>query len=177
MSKERSREWRRTQARKHGIDKVKSKPSSETNEKNWKFLYTRSVKLYRTMQLKTIWPKREWNKLMIAAEPIKVLFVCSQNQWRSPTGEAVFRKDTGLSVRSAGTSRKAKRALSVSDIRWADVILVMEEKHKSRIKAEYRNETRYKQLHVLDIPDDYRFMDPELVMIIRQKSEHLIWGE
>ncbi len=114
--------------------------------------------------------------MKFSAEPIKVLFVCSQNQWRSPTGETIFRKDMGLSVRSAGTSRKAKRTLSVTDIRWADIILVMEEKHKSRIKAHFRNEMRHKLLHVLDIPDEYRFMDPELVDIIRQKSEPLIWN-
>ena len=111
------------------------------------------------------------------SEPIKVLFVCSKNQWRSPTGEAVFRKDAGLSVRSAGTARSAKRKLSVADIRWADVILVMEDKHKSRIRAEFRDEVRYKALHVLDIPDEYRFMDDDLVELIRAKAEPLIWGD
>ena len=110
-------------------------------------------------------------------EPIKVLFVCSKNQWRSPTGEAVFRKDAGLAVRSAGTARSAKRKLSVADIRWADVILVMEDKHKSRIRAEFRDEVRYKTLHVLDIPDEYRFMDDDLVELIRAKSEPLIWAD
>ncbi|MEO0479215.1 MAG: phosphotyrosine protein phosphatase [Planctomycetota bacterium] len=97
-----------------------------------------------------------------------VLFVCSKNQWRSPTGEEVFRRSSGLSVRSAGTSRSARRQVTVKDIRWADVILVMEQKHKSRLMAEFRDEVRYTELHVLDIPDDYGFMDPELVELLRE---------
>ncbi|MBJ3315215.1 hypothetical protein JGB92_26055, partial [Salmonella enterica subsp. enterica serovar Typhimurium] len=45
----------------------------------------------------------------------------------------------------------------------ADVICVMEQKHKDRLMAEYRRIIENKPLHVLDIPDDYRYMDPELV--------------
>jgi len=105
---------------------------------------------------------------------VNVLFVCSRNQWRSPTGERVWRQASGVSVRSAGTSRSARRRLTVADLRWADLVFVMEEKHKSRIRADFRDEIRYKQLHVLDIPDDYQFMDPELIEIIKARTEPLI---
>ncbi|NQY14301.1 MAG: protein tyrosine phosphatase [Henriciella sp.] len=108
---------------------------------------------------------------------MRILFVCSKNQCRSPTGETVFRKTPGLSVRSAGTSRSAKRTISVADIRWADVILVMEDKHRARLRAQFRDEVRYKALHVLDIPDDYQYMDPALIQIIRDKAEPLIWRD
>ena len=108
---------------------------------------------------------------------MNILFVCSRNQWRSPTGEKVFAKDPAVSARSAGTSRNARRRITVADIRWADVILVMEDKHKSRIRADFRTETQFKPLHVLDIPDDYQFMDPELVEIIRQRTEAIIFGD
>jgi len=111
---------------------------------------------------------------MADAEPLKVLFVCSRNQWRSPTAEQVWKNESGLSVRSAGVSRSARRRLTVADLRWADLILVMEEKHKSRIRAEHRDEVRYKALHVLDIPDDYQFMQPELVEVLRLKVAPLI---
>lgn len=114
---------------------------------------------------------------MTDVQPINVLFVCSKNQWRSPTGEAVFRKEAGIAVRSAGTARSAKRTLLVADIRWADVILVMEDKHKSRIRRAFRDDIRFKALHVLDIPDEYRYMDAELVAIIRAKAEPLIWAD
>jgi predicted protein tyrosine phosphatase len=101
--------------------------------------------------------------------PIHVLFVCSRNQWRSPTAEQVWRKHAGLSVRSCGTSRRVRRRLTVADIRWADLIFVMEQKHKSRIQADFRDETRFKPLYVLHIPDNYQYMDAELIELVREK--------
>jgi protein-tyrosine-phosphatase len=32
-----------------------------------------------------------------------LLFICSRNQWRSPTAEAIWRRRPGFNVRSAGT--------------------------------------------------------------------------
>ncbi|POP42023.1 phosphotyrosine protein phosphatase [Superficieibacter electus] len=94
---------------------------------------------------------------------MNVLFICSRNQWRSPTAEQVFRRYPALSVRSAGTSRNARKRVSHDLLRWADVICVMEQKHKDRLMAEYPRLLENKPLHILDIPDDYRYMDPALV--------------
>ena len=165
----RSRAWRRAQRRKHGGNTYKPEPRACWQEKPWRLLYFRAAKLKRAQQLGRFWPHREWERVLHDAESIKVLFVCSKNQWRSPTAEAVFRKDPGLSVRSAGTSRSAKRTLSVMDIRWADMIIVMEDKHRARLRAQFRDELRYKTVHVLDIPDLYRFMNPELIEILEAK--------
>lgn len=173
----RTRDWRRAQARKHGTHTPKPPYRACYEEKRWRLLYFRSAKLNRARQLGYFWPHREWEALMNDADPIKVLFVCSMNKWRSPTGEKIFAKTPGLSVRSAGTVRGSKRTLSVSDIRWADVILVMEDKHKARIDARFRYEVRYKRLHVLDIPDEYRYMDPDLVELLQAKAEPLIWAD
>jgi predicted protein tyrosine phosphatase len=96
---------------------------------------------------------------------MNVLFVCSRNQWRSPTAEQVWRRIAGVNVRSAGTSPKAKRPVNVADLQWADVIFVMEPKHKQRLQADFRQCLNGKRIEVLDIPDDYQFMDPELVEI------------
>ena len=92
-----------------------------------------------------------------------VYFICSRNQWRSPTGEQVWRNHPDLAVRSAGTSPKAKRTMNAKDIQWADVIFVMEEKHKSRLMAQFTRLLNYKDVQVLDIPDEYQYMDNELV--------------
>lgn len=92
-----------------------------------------------------------------------LLFICSRNQWRSPTAETVWRKHPDFNVRSAGTSPKARKTVSSADIRWADTIFVMEEKHKSRLKAEFTRMLSHKPIHVLDIPDDYQYMDEVLV--------------
>ena len=92
-----------------------------------------------------------------------LLFICSRNQWRSPTAEEIWRKKPGVNVRSAGTSPKAKKTVSSADIRWADVIFVMEKKHKNRLAAEFTRMLERKVIHVLDIPDEYKYMDPELI--------------
>ncbi|MEL6862410.1 MAG: hypothetical protein AAGL11_11270 [Pseudomonadota bacterium] len=174
---DRTRAWRRAQRRKHGGHTHNTCPRACWQEKQWRLLYFRSAKLKRAQQLGRFWPYREWERELTEAEPKKVLFVCSKNKWRSPTAEAVFRKDAGLEVRSAGTSRQAKRPISVADIRWADIILVMEDKHRARLRAQFRDEVRYKTMHALDIPDLYRFMDPDLIEIVRDKAEPLIWGD
>mgnify|MGYP000877850600 CR=1 FL=1 len=97
-----------------------------------------------------------------------LLFICSRNQWRSPTAERVWRAHPELSVRSAGTSPNARRTVSAEDIRWADVVFVMEEKHKSRLVAEFTRLLAHKPIYVLDIPDEYPYMDAALVEQIQQ---------
>ncbi|MCF7514600.1 phosphotyrosine protein phosphatase [Pseudoalteromonas sp. L23] len=103
-----------------------------------------------------------------------VLFICSRNQWRSPTAERIWKNDPGISVRSAGTSPRARRSVNASDIEWADTILVMEEKHKSRLRAQYANLLRYKNVQVLDIPDEYQFMDDELVTLLHDSVASIL---
>ena len=96
---------------------------------------------------------------------MNLLFVCSKNQWRSPTAEAIYRNRADLNVRSAGTSATARRSVNAGDIRWAEHILVMEHKHKERLKEKFAVELGRKKIHVLDIPDDFQFMDPDLVAL------------
>ena len=103
-----------------------------------------------------------------------VLFICSRNQWRSPTAEHIFRKHPLMSVRSAGTSPNARRKVSADDIHWAEVIFVMEEKHKSRLVAEFSRLLDCKTIHVLDIPDEYKYMDPELVEQLEQSVSAIL---
>lgn len=99
---------------------------------------------------------------------MNILFICSRNQWRSPTAERVFSVGYGVSTRSAGTSKHAKHTVSSKDIAWADLIFVMEQKHKQNIKEKFQNQLQHKQVIVLDIPDDYPYMDEELIEILKQ---------
>jgi predicted protein tyrosine phosphatase len=108
------------------------------------------------------------------APRLHVLFVCSRNQWRSPTGEQVWRRHPAVEVRSGGTSPNARHPVSSRDIEWADVILAMEEKHKSRLVAAFRAAMAGKRVHVLDIPDDYRYMAPELVELLGDPVAQLL---
>lgn len=97
---------------------------------------------------------------------INALFVCSRNQWRSPTAEHVFSDDARFFVRSRGLSPRSPRRLFEDDLAWADVVFVMESDHLSRIKSTMRDALGNTPVHVLDIPDDYHYMDPELVNLL-----------
>ena len=103
-----------------------------------------------------------------------VLFICSRDQWRSPTAEQIFLKHPLMSVRSAGTSPNARHKVSADDIRWANVIFVMEEKHKSRLVADFSRWLDGKTIHVLDIPDEYKYMNPELVEQLEQSVSAIL---
>ena len=103
---------------------------------------------------------------MADAEPVKILFVCSQNRLRSPTGEKVFNGVAGVEARSAGTARDAAHAVQMEDIRWADMLVCMEDKHARRLQADFRQAVAFKPIHVLGIPDDFKFMQTELVELL-----------
>jgi predicted protein tyrosine phosphatase len=103
----------------------------------------------------------------MSGKRLKVLFVCSRNQWRSPTAESMYRNNTLIHARSAGTSSNSRKRVSIKDIEWCDLILVMEKKHKQRLIADFAEAVRRRPLHVLDIEDNYSFMDPELVQELR----------
>ncbi|WP_309385322.1 low molecular weight protein tyrosine phosphatase family protein [Cerasicoccus frondis] len=100
----------------------------------------------------------------------RILFVCSRNQWRSPTAEHVYRGDPRVEVRSAGVSQSARHVISQSDVDWADLILVMAPEHKRRILQHFR-EGSLPPVECLDIPDDFRYMDDALVQLVRESTE------
>jgi predicted protein tyrosine phosphatase len=147
----------------------------QRKEKNWKHLYTRSEKLKRASQLGMEYPVVPEHKFA-NREHINVLFVCSRNQWRSPTAERMFKGHPVIIPRSAGTSLSARHHISHVDIDWADVIMVMEDKHRQRILAEYTRLVEHTPIHVLDIPDDYKYMDPELMELLEQAVEPLLFA-
>lgn len=100
--------------------------------------------------------------------------MCSRNQWRSPTAEKVWRDRFGFRTRSCGTSSKARKTISASDLKWADLVFVMEQKHKNRIQASFKQLVQYKEIVVLDIPDNYQYLDPELVIIFESIAQQYI---
>jgi predicted protein tyrosine phosphatase len=144
-------------------------------QKNWKHMYTRSEKLKRSEQLGIAYPVVPGHKL-VDRERVNVLFVCSRNQWRSPTAERMYKKHPVIVARSAGTSPNARHRISIGDVRWADVIMVMEDKHRERVVAEFSRQVEHTPIHVLDIPDEYAFMAPELIEVLEQTVEPLLFA-
>ena len=104
---------------------------------------------------------------------LNLLFVCSKNKWRSPTAETIYRQDSRLQVRSAGTSSSAKKRISEKDLNWAEIVLVMENKHKNIITSQYRH-LDLPEIIVLDIPDDYQYMSDELIEMIQTSVEGIL---
>ncbi len=85
----------------------------------------------------------------------------------------MYRNDQRINVRSAGMSSKSNHELSDEDILWANVILVMEQGYKKRIAEHFRH-LELPRIESLDIPDEYQYMDDELVGLIRTAVEYQI---
>jgi len=104
----------------------------------------------------------------------KILFVCAQNKLRSPTAEAIFSKFDQLDCLSAGIHSSANNPLDRELIAWADVIFVMEKKHKAKIQQRFRSSLNGKRIISLDIPDQFQYMDPALIALLEKRvSPHI----
>jgi predicted protein tyrosine phosphatase len=99
----------------------------------------------------------------------RVLFLCYQNRRRSATAERVFCKRPDLDVRSAGIARDALVRVNERMLDWADVVFVMEEQHRRELERMFPDHAALARAITLDIPDDYPFLDPELVKLLQAR--------
>ena len=100
-----------------------------------------------------------------------LLFICSRNEWRSRTAEALYRNDDRYNVRSGGTARGARIRVRENMLEWADRIYCMEDKHRACLIRRFGQGEWSDRIEVLGIPDLYRYMDPELVAEIKAVVE------
>ncbi len=101
--------------------------------------------------------------------PRNILFICTQNRLRSPTAEQVFAEWPGVETASAGLGNDAEVPVSPELLAWADMIFVMEKAHRNRLSAKFTRHLNGKRVICLDIPDEYDFMDPMLICLLKQK--------
>ena len=99
-------------------------------------------------------------------EPLRVLFLCAMNKQRSATAAQLYRNDARLAVRSAGLRTDARRRVSDQDLEWAEVVFVMEREHLSTLRTRFSHLV-LPPVEVLDIPDDYEYMDVHLQEMLR----------
>jgi predicted protein tyrosine phosphatase len=100
----------------------------------------------------------------------RALFICSQNRLRSPTAEHIFASWPDVETDSAGLGGDATVPLSSEQIAWANLIFVMEKVHKNRLSAKFQRHLNGKRVICLDIPDDYEYMQPELIKLLEAKA-------
>jgi predicted protein tyrosine phosphatase len=98
---------------------------------------------------------------------MNVLFVCSRNKWRSRTAETIFKDNQSHGVKSAGTENDARIKVNEKLINWADLIFVMEKRHKQRLQDKFGQLLNDKRIIILDIEDNYQYMDEELIETLK----------
>jgi len=105
---------------------------------------------------------------------VNILFVCSANKQRSKTASDYFsEKFPDFEFDSAGTNHKichkeGTQPLTFELMEWADIILVMEEKHR-KIIVENGGSQFGKKINVLVIPDRFKYYQKELIALLEEK--------
>lgn len=98
----------------------------------------------------------------------RLLFVCSAGMLRSPTAAAVA-TSLGYNARSCGTGNYALIQLSANLIAWAERIYFVNEENFYEAQETFAGGPLQTELEtkavVWDIPDNYNYMDVELVSI------------
>ena len=85
---------------------------------------------------------------------------------------------SGYEARSAGTQPGARIVVTEGHLGWADVIFVMEKSHLAKLRSRFPEALDGKRVVALHIPDDYEFMQPELLDELRGKlAPHLEFAD
>ena len=100
----------------------------------------------------------------------RVLFVCGKARVRSPTAAQVFATWDGIRTDFGGISNDADDALSADQIDWADIIMVMERRHATRLNDRFKKILAGKKVLVLDVRDRYTFMQADLIEELLNKA-------
>jgi predicted protein tyrosine phosphatase len=100
----------------------------------------------------------------------RTLFICAKNKLRSPTAEHVFASYPDVETDSAGVNHDAEVPVSAEQLRWADVIVVMETRHQAKLRRGFDEALKGKRMVCLNIPDDYDYMAADLVALLQQSA-------
>jgi predicted protein tyrosine phosphatase len=112
---------------------------------------------------------------MAHTRPVRnVLFVCHLNRVRSATAERLFCKRPDLDVRSAGTSSDALVQVNERMLQWADVVITMDEGQRLALEELFPGHPALGSLVCLQIPDDFTFLQPELVALLEARVPALV---
>ena len=116
--------------------------------------------------------KSSWNQLGNVGNPYqgsrkKVLAVCSAGMLRSPTIARVLADKYDYNTRSCGvTTEFALVPISEALVHWADEIVFAEQRHMEAVLGQIQIPEGVRCV-VLNIPDEYEYMETELVDMIK----------
>ena len=101
---------------------------------------------------------------------MNILFICNQNENRSKTAEELFKNE--FETKSAGLYNE--EPVKESQIKWADLVVVMEEEQRHELSKRFPKLYMQKQIVCLDIPDMYHYNQPELINILKRKMTKVV---
>lgn len=102
-----------------------------------------------------------------------ILFVCGKARKRSPSAAEIFAQEDGVATDFAGLSIDADERLSPEHLAWADVVVIMERRQLKRLNAQFSPYLKGKRIVTLGIPDDFEFMQPELVNLLHTRKARI----
>ena len=84
----------------------------------------------------------------------------------------VVGRDGRYAARSAGTASWATRRLTTRGLAWADIVVVMEARHRAEISSLWPDHAE--KLYLLGVPDDYDPGESELRRLMSAKVKALV---
>lgn len=106
-------------------------------------------------------------------QKINILFVCTMNFQRSKTAETIYQSDSRFYVKSAGVAKDAFNRINQENLTWANFIIVMEKRHRNKIRKEFPEIYAQKRIICLYIADEFDYMEMTLVRLIKLKFENI----
>jgi protein-tyrosine phosphatase len=123
-----------------------------------------------TLTQKIFQAKSPWNN-PYQGQDKKVLFVCSAGILRSATAARIYAKK--YNTRAAGSESYALVPVTNDLLLWANKIVFVNEENYQSVKQYFDLDAYNKDIVILDIPDQYPHMHPELIKHFETQFESL----
>jgi len=101
----------------------------------------------------------------------RVLFVCSAGLLRSATGARMYAGK--YNTRAAGSAGWALVPVTPNLLLWAHEVVFVNEENYEKVNQNFKLEDFPCLVKVLDIPDQYMHMDPNLIKAFEEQYEPL----
>jgi len=66
-----------------------------------------------------------------------------------------------------------EKPVSVKELEWADLIVVMEEEQRIELAKRFPKQILQKRVVSLNVPDTFYYNQPELIEVLKSKTDEL----